>query len=66
MDEAKILEMLGCIQNLGIFANMMGVLRAFSKGIITRAEYDAIKEWAHTNRGIPRDWFRIYVWSTPM
>lgn len=64
MDETKIIEILTAMESLGFASSIVGVLRAFSKGIITRPEYDVIQEWMYA-RGVPRNWYRTLVWSVP-
>lgn len=63
MTEAQIRETLEALVALGGSDTMVGILRALSKGLLTTSEFNAIEEWACTHRGIPRNWYRVLVWS---
>lgn len=57
-------ELIKTLSELG-YKTMMGLLRAKRDGIITSDEYYSIKEYVHTVRGIPRDWYKVFVWNNP-
>lgn len=63
MTEEQILETLDTLHALGRKTSMRGVLRALREALISRNEYEAIKEWMHTVRGVPRNWYRTEVLS---
>lgn len=65
MDESKIQELLTAIDELGIPTSAVGILRARARGLLTQTEYNGIMEWLYTERGLPRDWWRVLVWSAP-
>lgn len=45
------------------YCGMHGLLRALRDGLINKSEYEQIKEYAHNIVGIPRDWWKLLVWS---
>lgn len=59
-------ELFHALEELGFDTNMRGILTARSKGLLTANEYDRLKEHMHAVVGVPRDWYKIYVWNAPI